>query len=272
MTSLRIHIIGLLGLIALWIAPGAFARNVAEADSAYNAGDYAGAVEIYNEVLKEQGGSTELLYNLGNAYSRGGDYGRAMLAYRRALRLDPSNKEAKANISYLNYKVTEANKSELRGKKYSLEPESESFFTKVRHAIARDHASDLWATWAAVAFVLFLSSVALYIYSRNVLVRKIGFFGGFGFLGISIITLIFAFMAASYRTSAGVIISPKVKLHTEANLTSKEAPVNLTRGTCLNVIDIFPAGVDNPQWYKVRLNSDFVGWIQASDFEPVEQQ
>ncbi len=39
-----------------------------------------------------------LFYNLGNAYFRTGDLGRAILNYERALALDPSQPEARANL------------------------------------------------------------------------------------------------------------------------------------------------------------------------------
>lgn len=265
----RTIITAVLAVALFWIPVSSGASTVAEADSAYNKGEFAEAIALYNEIILADGRSSEILYNLGNAYTRAGDYGHAMLAFQRALRLDPSNKKAKDNISYLNFKVMEANKSELRGKKYSLEPESASFFSSVRNSIACNTASNTWAVWGAVCFCLFIVAVALYVFSRNVILRKIGFFSGFGLFVLSAVFVVFAFMAASYKSNRGVIISPKVKLHTEANMASKEAPVNLTRGTLLQVIDVFPAGVDNPKWYKVRLNSDFIGWIQASDFETV---
>lgn len=249
---------------------GLSAGLLEEADSAYNAGRYPEAVEKYNKIVESQGVSPQLLFNLGNAYSKGGDYGHALMAYKRALLLDPSDASAISNVKYINSKVLEANKSELRGKKYALEPESDSFAAVLKNWIAKSHTSNTWAVWAAVTFALFIISLIAYIFSNAVLLRKIGFFSAFVMLGVSIITLVFAFMAASYRSDEGVVTAAKVKLHVEANSTSKEHAVNLTRGTCMRILDIFPAGVDNPDWYKVKLNSDFIGWISSADFAPVE--
>lgn len=88
-------------------------------------------------------------------------------------------------------------------------------------------------------------------------------------LGISLITLVFAFMAAAYKSDEGVIIGGKVRLMSEASVNSKENPVALTRGTRVTILDTFPADSSSPEWYKVRLNSDFVGWVAAPDFEAV---
>ncbi|MDE6006879.1 MAG: tetratricopeptide repeat protein [Muribaculaceae bacterium] len=243
---------------------------IANADSAYKSEDFGRAITLYNQILEKDGSSAELLFNLGNAYSRSGDYGHALLSYLRALRIDPSNKNVKHNIEFITYKVAEANKSELRGKKYSLDAEPTSFFYSLKKYISADHTSNLWAAWSACSFFLFILALAAYMFTSDVLVRKIGFFGGFVCLGVSLITIIFAFMAASFKSDDGVIIEPKVKLHTEASISSKESPVALTRGTAMKILDSYPAGDKNPQWYKVKLNSDFIGWIQSSDFEPVE--
>ena len=98
-------------------------------------------------------------------------------------------------------------------------------------------------------------------------------------LGISVITLVFSFRAASYRSDEGVVTGGKVHLYSDASAGSKENPVALTRGTRMTVLDTFPAvaGEDanrdeneGARWYKVRLNSDFVGWLPASDFRPVD--
>ena len=55
-----------------------------------------------SQIIKRPSGSGEwsanLFYDLGNAYFRHGDFGRAILNYDRALRLDPHHPEADANL------------------------------------------------------------------------------------------------------------------------------------------------------------------------------
>lgn len=245
--------------------------ELAFADSAYNKGDYDKAAEAYNKVISSEGESSELLYNLGNAYARGGDYGNAMVRYLRALRLNPNNLAAQQNVEYIEQKVSDANKSEIKSKKLSVERDSLSFFSYVKKFIEADHLSDTWAFWAAGFFLLFIVCVALYVFQSVVNIRKIGFFGGCTFFVLTIIFLIFSFMAANYTSNEGVITSPKVKLRTEPSISSPESPVFLTRGTILTVLDKTSSNDSNLNWYKVRLNSDFVGWINASDFTMVEE-
>lgn len=260
-------------IILLASAITAIARDVtaiAGADSAYANGEYAEAVAAYTGVASSQGVSSGLYYNIGNAYAKGGDYGNALVYYIRALRLDPSNKEAKSNIHYIEAKVNDANRAELKGKKLSVEPESPTFFSSLRAMISREHLSDTWATWAIVSFLMFMVCATLYVFTRKVAVRKIGFFGGIVCLGITLLTLSFAFMAAGYHTGEGVITGSKVKLRREASLSSQESPAALTRGTRMTVLDSIPTDGKRADWYKVRLNSDYVGWIEASDFKTVD--
>ena len=48
--------------------------------------------------------SANLFYNLGGAYYRAGDRGRAILNYQRALLLEPSHAEAAANLGFVSGK------------------------------------------------------------------------------------------------------------------------------------------------------------------------
>lgn len=68
----------------------------ARANQAYSRGDYADAVRGYRATLAQQGYSVPALFNLGNAWWRLNQPGRAVLNYERALRLAPGD-EAVAN-------------------------------------------------------------------------------------------------------------------------------------------------------------------------------
>lgn len=240
------------------------------ADSAYNAGKFKEAIQLYSSVADENGTSAPLLFNLGNAYFQDGDYGNAMLCWLRARRLDPSNQEVNTNINYLQNRVEDANKAELKGKRLKVAPDEPSFFQSIHSAIASDVSSDRWAVTAAVMFILFVITAAVYIFSRNVLARKIGFFGGICFIMASVVFLAFSFMAAKefYSKDEGVVLAFKVTLLTEPG---NEADANkggvLTKGTKVHVLSEEVDAEGKVTWYKVRLNSDYIGWVAASDME-----
>ncbi|MDE7441132.1 MAG: tetratricopeptide repeat protein [Muribaculaceae bacterium] len=256
---------------ALFFVSSLGAATLEEAQKAYTDGDFAQAAAIYEEVAAEKGVSAPLLTNMGNAYFKTGDYGHAMLCYRRALRIDPSDTQAKDNISYIESKVEDNNKAEAKGKKVSVAPEDRSFFSSVRRYIVYSHSSDSWALWAGSLFVLTCVCAALYIFASGVLVRKIGFFGGFIAFGFSLITLLFALVNASDRKKSveGVVTAYKVQLLSEPHKDAKATVNPLTRGTVLNIQEEEQEPGDSLKWYRVRLNSDYSGWIDANDFQPI---
>lgn len=72
-----------------------------EANSLYQRGDFERAAKTYEGILSENMASANLYYNLGNAYVRLEDYGRALLNYERARRLAPRDPQVLANIEYV---------------------------------------------------------------------------------------------------------------------------------------------------------------------------
>lgn len=251
-----------------------FALSLAEkADSAYLAGNFSEAIGIYQEIAEHEGTSAPLLYNLGNAYLQDGDYGYAMLCYQRAKKLDPSNKQIAANLNYLSEKVEDANKAEQRGKRRKVSIDTPNFFQTVHASIAEEHSSNMWAGWAAAFFLIFSGCVALYLFTSNVLLRKSGFFGGFIFLGLSMIFIVCAYSAAnaSEKNDFGIIVAYKTQLETEPNSRNDEKNSEgvLTRGTKVRIVSEESDAEGNVSWYKVRLNSDYIGWIPSEDMEVI---
>src|SRR5574344_2121183 len=75
-----------------------------EAIEAYNNKNYPAAIEAYDSLMK-QGVSSELYYNLGNCYYRSGNKGMAVLYYEKALKLEPDNRMAQANLDFIHTKL-----------------------------------------------------------------------------------------------------------------------------------------------------------------------
>ena len=70
----------------------------ARANADYAAGKFRSAIDGYESLVKAGQWNPSLFYNLGNAHFRTEDFGRAILNYERALALDPTQPEAKANL------------------------------------------------------------------------------------------------------------------------------------------------------------------------------
>lgn len=260
-------------LMAFSLVAASKAQTVSEADSAYNSGDYPRAIMIYNEVAEAYGVSAPLLFNLGNAYMQQDDYGKAMLCYQKAKKLDPSNKRINTNLKYLSGKVEDANKAEQRGKKKKVAEDTANFFQNIHTAVAQEKSSDMWAIWAAGSFLLFAGCVCLYLFNSNVMMRKTGFFGGIILLGISMVCLVCAYMGAaeSENHDYGVIVAFKTALQTEPGKSpaSENNEGVLTRGTKVRIVSEETDADGNVSWYKVRLNSDYIGWVEAKEVEVI---
>ena len=90
------------------------------ANQAYQTGNFPLAVEQYETILR--GGklfSKELYYNVGNAYFRLNQTGRAILNYERAARLSPTDADIQTNLAVARGRVTD-----------DIEAVSEVFFVK----------------------------------------------------------------------------------------------------------------------------------------------
>ena len=65
---------------------------------AYLRGDYAAALAAYEQLDRQGVVSADLSYNLGVAYFRMGNIGRAIWAFERAVSLDPDADDARFNL------------------------------------------------------------------------------------------------------------------------------------------------------------------------------
>src|SRR5438046_9550199 len=70
----------------------------AKANQAYTEARFQEAAEGYESLIQSGQWNATLFYDLGNAYYRLGNFGKAILNYERAVALDPHHPEADANL------------------------------------------------------------------------------------------------------------------------------------------------------------------------------
>src|SRR5205814_7261015 len=86
-------------VICTFVAASAFGQtDFGKANQEYAQGHFKEAIAGYETLVRSGPLSANLFYDLGNAYFRTGDFGRAILNYERALALEPHHPEATANL------------------------------------------------------------------------------------------------------------------------------------------------------------------------------
>src|SRR6478672_13391006 len=92
-------------LVALLFCAGSAVSAIAQPDAEfakanreYAQGNFKEAIASYEALVRADEWNANLFYDLGNAYFRMRDFGRAILNYERALALDQHHPEATANL------------------------------------------------------------------------------------------------------------------------------------------------------------------------------
>lgn len=254
----------LLVAILLGTANSAFGSTLLQqADSAYNAQNFRQALSLYNTVLDRKGASTELYYNIGNANYRLGNYGKAIVAYERALRLDPSNADARANLEFVN--------SMLKG----LPEDGSSFLSNVHRNITSFASADGWSIVAFILFVAVLCCAAIYIFGTHTTLRKIGFFGGLAVLVLFIYSFIIAWQTADApeRKDIGIVVADNSRLTSNPGTAKNknEKTIAIPEGSKVEIIDSLSTPNDPvaSMWYQVLLNNNTQAWIDSGCIEKI---
>ena len=223
------------------------------AAAAYAKGDYQQAAECYTKLLKV-GESAELYYNLGNCEYRLGNITQSIIAYERALRLNPGDSDTRYNLQFLRGKTID-----------KVVPVDEMFFVTWYHSLQNLMSIDAWAILAVSAFVLALILILAYLFGSNILLRKIGFFGALVGLLIFVLGLLFAYQrkVALSEHNIAIVLTPTLNVKATPAESSSDAFV-IHEGTRLTITDS-----SMNAWYGVRLDDGKEGWLPKNSVEVI---
>ncbi len=233
-------------LICTFVAASAFAQtDFDKANQEYAQGHFKEAIGGYEALVRSGQWSANLFYDLGNAYFRAGDFGRAILNYERALALERHHPEAAANLQIAR---DEARALEMQ----PSWPERYLQFASVNQ----------YSPGAAVAFWVGAFCIVGLIFARRRSARVIA---------LSILSLsIFALgILAIYETENGS------KGRTLAIVTGSDVQARLATADTANSVLALPPGSEikilstRGDWVYAALPNNFRGWIPAKSTELV---
>lgn len=235
------------------VSLSASATTKENADAEYKRGNYQQAIKDYTELLK-QGVNADLYYNLGNAYYRTDNVTQAILAYERALMLSPGDDDIRFNLQFATSKTID-----------KITPESKMFFVTWYQSLVNFTSVDNWAVMAIASIVLVLLLVLMFLFGPNVMLRKIGFYGGCLFFVLFVFCNFFAYQQKYnlQNRTAAIVIAPSV--------TVKKTPANGSSDVFVihegAKVDITDKGLKD--WRGIRLADGREGWLQPRQIEEI---
>lgn len=228
------------------------AQTKQQADTLYIQENYSAAANAYEAVIASQGVSSDIYYNLGNAYYKIDEMAKAILNYERALLLNPSDPDIKANLELARARITD-----------KVTPPSEMFFVSWWNALSNSMSTNSWTLIAIISFFIMLVGILLYAFMSNITLCKIGIYGA---LFCLIVTLVANACALTQHLSVvhnlnAIILSPAVTVKSSPSDTSTDLFV-IHEGSKVEVLD-----QSMTDWVEVKLEEGKVGWIPVETLE-----
>jgi tetratricopeptide (TPR) repeat protein len=217
----------------------------AKANQEYAQSHFAEAISGYQALVRSGQWSANLFYDLGNAYFRTGDFGRAILNYERALALERHHPEASANLQI------------ARDESRALElqpswPERYLQFASV----------DQYSIAGAIAFWLAAFTVVMLIFVRRRAAALIA-------------TSVFSLLIGAVAIYAMYTLERGSKGDALAIVTGKNVQARLATADTANSVLALPPGSEikvlstRGDWIYAALPNDLRGWIPAKDAQQV---
>jgi tetratricopeptide (TPR) repeat protein len=177
-----------------------------QANQAYEKEDYAKSIELYEQAASNTKNGL-LYYNLGNAYFKSGQIGKALVNYNRARFLAPRDRDINANIQFLrNYRID---------KNLIIESPIIKIISSFFHFVSWQEAMFLSATIFFLTIVLI--ALAIILYQRIFGYIAIG--AGVVFLYLFITWQVWQGERSSARA---VVVMPEVTLRSGPGLDYKD--------------------------------------------------
>jgi tetratricopeptide (TPR) repeat protein len=222
------------------------------ANKSYNDGNFQVAIEKYESILNSGVHSSELYFNLGNAYYKVNRIAPSIFYYEKALQLSPNNSDYKSNLSFAKNMTID-----------DIEVVPEIGLSKIGKSIINVFNFDVWAIFS-VAFVLVFVILFLGYYFSNATTKKrLAFIVSSSALVLAIICLFFAQQKYHFTINdkPAIVFVKETDIKTEPNLRS-EVMFTLHEGTKVQVLENY-----DENWTKIKLSDGKTGWIQIEDIK-----
>jgi tetratricopeptide (TPR) repeat protein len=209
-------------------------------------------------VLNAGYASVGLYYNLGNAYFKVHDIKSAILYYEKAKLLDPSDDDVEYNLELARSFTVD-----------KIESMNELFFVTWLTALRNIMSANKWGILSIISFLVMLGAFLLYLLSRKIHLRKLGFTIGVVLFFVSVVSFSMAYQLHTAQTArnTAIIFTPAVTVKS----TPAESGNNLFvlhEGSKVEILSEM-RDISKVDWCEIRISDGNKGWIKKQDLEKI---
>lgn len=225
-----------------------------QADSAYINNDFASAIEMYEQILKDNGESSDIYYNLGNSYYKIDHIAKAILNYEKALLLNPGDGDIRFNLEMAQSKTVD-----------KVVPISEMFFVTWIKSLINTSSEKGWSKVGIISFIIMLVAITMYLFSKKIVWKKVGFIIALFMLFICVLANVFASTQKTeiQKHESAIIMAPSVTVKSTPNEGGTDLFI-IHEGRKVTIKDN-----TMKDWKEIQLEDGNAGWVPTSVIEVI---
>lgn len=218
-----------------------------KANDAYADDQFSEAVQLYTSLLDDGLVSTELYFNLGNAYFKQNDLANAIFHYEKAFQLNPADQEVRENLEIANTQTID-----------KIENAPESNLNTMVYITTHLLKVNTWAWVSVILSLCFGFFMVLYFKSGTTRKKRSTFFIAILFLVFGVTSLLFGRLQNQFlgEQSFAIIFEDQVQVHLEPNSRS-DVNFQMNKGT--KVI----TGSTFREFTQIELSDGSKGWVKT---------
>jgi tetratricopeptide (TPR) repeat protein len=219
-----------------------------QANELYQDEKFEQAITTYLEIVNNGYENWQLYFNLGNSYYRTGQYGKSILNFERAYRLNPKNEDVVFNLLLVNTKVVDNIKI----------PPLTKFISDVKNVLSK--TALIWLVIVSYLGLAALIILKMFISRRRIQqLLKIILIPTLIFLLLSTMILVLK-IKEDTSVKYAIVLADKVDVLGEPSEKGTEL-FSLHEGAKLKIEEY------SGEWAKIRLTDGNVGWLKKDVFE-----
>lgn len=220
-----------------------------KAEKAYDSKKYAEAIKAYEQLVEQGYKSFQLYFNLGNAYYRNDQLGKAIYYYELARKIEPNDEDTRINLAIAAGKTID-----------KIDAKENFFISAMKTNVLSSFSTSTWA-WLTI-LVVFGAALGFFIFvnAGNVTVKRLSFFIASLLVLAFFITYFLGYsaMKSRYENKFAVVLVREIRIMNEPTPMAK-TKFTLHEGTKIRVIE------KNGDWLLIKLDNGNEGWVKLVD-------